>query len=101
MALTVVTYLAMYLLLFLAYFVLKTRKADVVRAYNIPGGRAGGFVVAGAGLLMVLFSMIISFLPPDSITGASASHYVEILIGSFVVSMVIPHLIFAFRRTSH
>jgi len=96
MALTVVTYLAMYILLFLAYFVLKTKRTDVVRAYNIPGGNAGGFIVAGAGLLMVIFSMVISFFPPASITGASESHYVGILLGSFVVSMVIPHVIFAF-----
>jgi len=96
MALTVVTYLAMYILLFLAYFVLKTKRADVARTYNIPGGKTGGFIVAGAGLLMVILSMVISFLPPESITGASESHYVEILLGSFVVSMIIPHVIFAF-----
>jgi len=95
MALTVVTYLAMYILLFLAYFVLKVRRADVVRAYNIPGGKFGGFLVAGAGLLMVLLSMVISFFPPASISGTGESHYVEILLGSFLVSMVIPHVIFA------
>jgi len=96
MALTVVTYLAMYILLFLAYFVLKTKRADVVRAYNIPGGKSGGFIVAGAGLLMVLLSMVISFFPPASISGAAEFHYVQILLGSFLVSMIIPHLIFAF-----
>ena len=97
MALTVVTYLAMYILLFLAYFVLKTKCSNVVRAYNIPGGKFGGFLVAGTGLLMVLLSMVISFFPPASITGASESHYVEILLGSFVVSMILPHLIFSQR----
>lgn len=97
MALTVVTYLAMYILLFLAYFVLKTKCANVPRAYNIPGGKAGGFLVAGAGLVMVVFSMIISFLPPTSIGSAANAHYVAILLGSFVVSMIIPHVIYAFR----
>jgi amino acid transporter len=97
MALTVVTYLAMYTLLFLAYCVLKTKRQDVARAYNIPGGKAGGFLVAGAGLIMVVFSMVISFRPPSSITGPSESNYVEILIGSFVVSMIVPHVIFALR----
>jgi len=97
MALTVVTYLAMYILLFLAYFVLKTKRSDIPRAYNIPGGNAGGFFVAGAGLLMVLFSMVISFFPPSSITGADESHYVEILLGSFIVSIIIPHILFALR----
>lgn len=97
MALTVVTYLAMYPLLFLAYCVLRTKRQDVARAYNIPGGKAGGFLVAGAGLIMVVFSMVISFRPPSSITGPSESNYVEILIGSFVVSMIVPHVIFALR----
>lgn len=60
-------------------------------------GKAGGFIVAGAGLPMVILSMVISFLPPDSISGASESHDVEILLGSFVVSMIIPHVIFALR----
>ena len=46
---------------------------------------------------MVLLSMVISFFPPTSVTGAAESHYVEILLGSFVVSMIIPHVIFASR----
>jgi glutamate:gamma-aminobutyrate antiporter len=98
MALTVVTYLAMYILLFLAYFVLKTKRADVVRAYNIPGGKTGGLTVACVGLAMVFLSMFISFFPPSSISGGDESHYVEILLVSFVVSMIIPHVIYAFRR---
>jgi glutamate:gamma-aminobutyrate antiporter len=98
MALTVVTYLAMYILLFLAYLVLKSKRTDVARAYKIPGGNAGGFLVAGAGLLTVIVSMVISFFPPDSISGGAETHYVVILLGSFVVSMIIPHVIFAFCR---
>jgi hypothetical protein len=85
-------------LLFLAYFVLKTKRADVARADNIPGGTVGGVFVAGSGLLMVLLSMALFILPPDSITGASESPYVEILLGSFVVSMIIPRIIFAFLQ---
>ena len=54
--------------------------------------------MAGVGLLMVLFSVVVSFFPPPSISGGDETHYVGILIVSFAVSMIIPHLIYAFRH---
>lgn len=99
MALTVVTYLTMYILLFFSYLRLKTKYADVPRAYSIPGGKAGGFAVAVIGLLMALFSIVISFFPPSGI-GKEEGAYETILLVSWVVVILLPHIIYAFRDKS-
>lgn len=98
MALTVVTYLTMYILLFFSYLRLKTKYADVARAYSIPGGKKGGFIVAIVGLLMAIFSIIISFFPPSGIAHEGA--YESILIVSWIVVILLPHVIYMFRDKS-
>lgn len=98
MALTVVTYLTMYILLFLAYLRLKVKHSEVERAYSIPGGKAGGFVVAVIGLLMALFSIVVSFFPPSGLKAEGA--YESILLISWVVIVIIPHVIYVFRDKS-
>lgn len=99
MALTVVTYLTMYILLFFSYLRLKTKHADVPRAYSIPGGKAGGFIVAIIGLLMAVLSIVISFFPPSGI-GKEEGAYETILIISWIIIVIIPHVIYAFRDKS-
>lgn len=98
MALTVVTYLSMYILLFFSYLRLKTKFASVQRAYSIPGGKVGGFIVAIIGLLMAIFSIVVSFFPPSGLKNEGA--YEWILIISWIVVILLPHIIFMFRDKS-
>lgn len=98
MALTVVTYLAMYILLFFSYIRLKVNRADVERAYLIPGGKTGGFIVAVIGIIMSIFAMVVSFFPPASIGKNEDGSYSEILIVSFIIVVILPHVLYFFRQ---
>ena len=100
MALTVITYLFMYVLLYLAYYKLRISHGDVKRAYLVPGGKFGRAVIPAIGLLMSLFALVISFFPPSQIAGENDGQYETILFISAAVVLLLPHLIYAFREDS-
>ena len=63
-AMTVQLYLLMYNLLYAAAIKLRYSEPDVPRAYKIPGGNMGMWLVAGLGILGALFAIFIGFFPP-------------------------------------
>lgn len=93
-SLTVVIYLVGYILFFLGYFVLIFKKGDLKRSYQIPGGKVFKAIVAGAGLIMSVLSLLISFVPPSSITGHSVTEYLTILTISFIIAVILPFVIY-------
>ena len=96
--LTVVIYLAAYVLFFLGYFVLILRKGDMKREFHIPGGRAVKLVVAAVGLFMTVVTLVISFFPSSKLTAADNRVYQIVLIVCFIVSMAAPLVIYANRH---
>jgi len=84
MALTVVSYLTMYILLYFTYFRLKSKHGDVPRAYIVPGG-FGRFIIPFLGLLMSVGAFIIAFFPPSTIKDSEIKSYEMILIIGFIV----------------
>ncbi len=97
MALTVVSYLAMYILLYFAYYRLKSKHGDVPRAYVVPGGSFGRFIIPFLGLIMSIGAFIIAFFPPSTISDADIKSYEMILIIGFIVIFFLPHIIYHFR----
>ncbi|HCW52578.1 MAG TPA: glutamate:gamma-aminobutyrate antiporter [Clostridium sp.] len=98
-SLTVVIYLVGYLLFFLAYFNLLFKHKDLKRAYNVPGGQVFKFIVALLGILTSIGALIISFFPPSQLTGNSVSEYLLILSISFIVTILIPIIIYSLRHS--
>jgi amino acid transporter len=97
MALTVVSYLTMYILLYFAYYRLKSKHGDVPRAYVVPGGSFGRFTIPFLGLLMSVGAFIIAFFPPSTIIDSDIKSYEMILIIGFIVIFFLPHIIYHFR----
>lgn len=98
LALTVVIYLCSYFLLFLSYIHLVCKQGDKKRSFNIPGGNTVKIMVAVTGLIISVLAFIVSFFPPSSLPGAHASEtYVELLVVSFVVVLLLPFIIYAFH----
>lgn len=97
MALTVIVYLSMYILMFFTYYVLKNKHSEVQRAYVVPGGKFGQFIIPFLGLLMTVVAFAISFFPPSSLKAAEIFSYEAILVVSFIITMLLPHIIYHFR----
>ncbi|MFN0065822.1 MAG: amino acid permease [Chlamydiales bacterium] len=98
-ALAAQMYLIMYVFLLIAAIVLRYKKPNVKRAYQVPGGKVGIWIVSCVGILSSLFALIVSFIPP---TFRYAIHsiftYEMLLISSLIVSCLIPLVIYAFRK---
>ena len=96
--LTVVIYLVGYILFFLGYFKLIFKGKDHERAFNVFGGTVGKCIVAGIGLLLTVFALIVSFFPPSQLDAQSGTVYVATLIICWVVSVAIPFVVYALRK---
>lgn len=76
--------LTMFILIYLSVLRLRYTQSHVKRAFCIPGGKAGVWIVCGVGILSALFSILISFVPPDNMT-MPIWEYAVLLIGVFIV----------------
>ncbi|WP_195948330.1 glutamate:gamma-aminobutyrate antiporter [Paraclostridium bifermentans] len=94
-SLTVVIYLVGYLLFFIGYFKLILKRDDLKRSYQVPGGKTFKLIVAACGFLTSIFALIISFFPPSQLVGKSIHEYLTILSVSFVVTVLIPFVIYS------
>jgi len=91
--LTISPYLVMYFLLYITFVKLRYSQPNVQRAYKVPGGKAGMWIIAGIGLVAVLFAFIIGFFPPAQLTVGSPVFYVWFLIGGVALFVLMPIII--------
>lgn len=96
--LTVVIYLVGYILFFLGYFKLVFKGKDHPRAFNIFGGTVGKCIVAGVGLVLTVFALIVSFFPPSQLDAQSGMVYVATLLICWAISVAIPFVIYGLRH---
>ncbi len=96
MALTVLLYLITYFLLFAAYINLILKHKDKKRGYRIPGSDSFRVLMAVIGFGISILAFVVSFFPPSGLPGASGSEtYVELLVASFIIVLVIPFIVYA------
>lgn len=96
--LTVVIYLVGYILFFLAYFKLVLKDQDKPRVFQIFGGTVGKCIVAGCGLLLTVFALVVSFFPPSQLTAQAGTVYVITLLICWAISVAIPFVIYGLRK---
>ncbi len=99
-ALTACLYLFMYMLLFATAIKLRFSDPDVPRAFKVPGGNFGMVVIAGIGLLAVLFAYIILFFPPSNLKVGSPAFYVGFLVIGNLIFISLPVIINHFKKPS-
>ena len=98
-SLAVMLYAIMYIIMFIAAIRLRHTQPNVKRPYKVPFGLPGMWVVSGVGMLTVLACLIIGFIPPgDSFSSKMILSYELFLIIGILVMIVIPILIYKFRK---
>lgn len=96
LTLTVLIYLCSYFLLFLGYLQLVLKQPEKERVFNVPGGKNVKVIVASSGFIISVLAFLVSFVPPTSLPASeSIGAYLELLIGSFVVVVSIPFIVYA------
>lgn len=91
-ALAAQLYMLMYFLMFLAALKLRWSAPDHPRSFRIPGGKWGIGLVSGMGILGVLVTLAVSFIPPQNMdVGGLARYEMTLIIG--LLSMCLPPFI--------
>lgn len=92
-------YLMMYFLVFLAVIKLRYSQAHKQRAYKIPGGKAGVWIVAGIGAITCVLALLIGFVKPTDIeVHHSAELYAGILFAGMVIFSAPPLIIMFYHK---
>lgn len=97
--LTAILYLIMYMLMFSAAIVLRYKMKKQNRPFRI-GGKGNGLIwfIGGLGFLGSLLAFVLSFIPPGQISTGSNTVWYSVLIIGMVVLVVVPFVIYAFRK---
>lgn len=93
-------YLLMYLLMFAAAIKLRYKKPSVFRAYRVPGGNVGMWIVSSLGILSSLFALVFSFFPPEQIVVGNTFLYIASLVVALILVCLTPTIILFFRKPS-
>ncbi len=91
-------YLIMYVLMFAAAIRLRYTKAKVPRAYKIPGGKIGIWMVGGVGIASCIVTFIVGFFPPSQLPFEKPYIYVLFLIIGTIISCLMPAIILLFQK---
>lgn len=92
-AMTVLLLCIVYLFVFAALIKLRYSQPDTKRAFKIPGGKPGVWIVGGIGFLACVCTFMVSLFPPGSYENAPIWEYAAVmLIGTAVLAL--PPLVF-------
>lgn len=98
-ALTVMLLCITYMFIFAAVIRLRISQPNTPRAFKIPGGLMGVWIVGGVGFLSSAFSFIIGCLPTTATKIPFAGYVVIMLVGTALLAL--PPLVFMkFRKPS-
>lgn len=91
-ALTSILTLIMCVLIFASVIRLRYTQPDVPRAYKIPGGNFGVWIVGGIGILTCTFAFFLGFMPPAQLHHISTKFYESFLIIGVSILVIIPFI---------
>jgi len=92
-ALTAILYLLMYILLFATAIKLRYSQPNVPRAYEVPGGNLGMWLVSGIGILGAIFAITVGLFPPAQLTVGSPTFYVTFIVVGIIIFVSAPLII--------
>ncbi len=91
-------YVVMFVLMFAAAIKLRYSHAKVKRAYRVPFGNLGMWVVCLVGMATSLFSLAIGFFPPAEVQVASKGGYILTIAIGVIFFCSIPSIILLFKK---
>ena len=85
--------LLVYLFMFAAAIKLRYSQAEKTRAYKIPGGNLGMWLVSGVGFVCCTITILIGFVPPTQIPFKNVFYFQAFLISGLALFVLIPWLV--------
>jgi amino acid transporter len=99
-AMTAQLAMLVYIALFAAALRLRYKKPAVARAFKIPLGKFGIYVVCGLGILSSLIAIGLGFFPPSQISVGNIFIYESILLIGSIILIAPPFIIYLRKKPS-
>jgi amino acid transporter len=102
LALTTTVYIVMYVLMYMAAIKLRYSQPHVKRAFNVPGGKAGMWIISGWGIASMIIIFVLALLPPTqaSVEAISLVAFEALMIVGTIGVVMVPQLIYWKRKQS-
>lgn len=97
MAATTAQYLMVYLMMIVAYIVLKNKYENLHRTYRMSNSRTFSIVVAVIGFFITLMAFFITFIPAEGTPAHLRSTYVITLIIMVVIVGILPLIMYRYH----
>lgn len=98
LAATTAQYLMVYLIMLIAYILLKRRHEDLPRAYYMSKSANRSIAIACVAFVITLVAFFVTFTPAVGTPAHLQNLYVVTLVGMCVVSAIIPLVLFHFKN---
>lgn len=83
-----------YAFLFASYIKLIRKPCEEKYFFRVPGGTMSKYLIAGLGLVICIFALLVGFIPPQRFFSTNLWHYVLSIIGGMVLLSAIPLLFY-------
>lgn len=98
LVLTVLLYSVTYILIFASAIRLRYTHPEVKRAYMVPGGNVGIWILGSLGIVAMLLCMVFSIFPPASVPAENKSMYILFEVGGMLLFLLIPFILTAYMN---
>ncbi|MBI5345774.1 MAG: amino acid permease [Chlamydiae bacterium] len=99
-ALSMMIYVTMYFIMFLAALYLRYSKPDVPRAFKVPFKKTGIWTASILGMVSMIFSFMIALIPPAELPDEHHNLYIGTLVVSIVLIYILPFVFGIFKKPS-
>ncbi|MDR1413445.1 MAG: APC family permease [Puniceicoccales bacterium] len=93
--------LVLYACLFAAGIILRYKMPNATRLYRVPGGNFGMILLGSAGILNVIFCIIVSFFIPREMQNSMPQWAFALIISATTFLLICPPFIFIAMRRPH
>lgn len=91
-ALSTELYVGMYVMMFIAAIWIKISHKQPRRAFSIPGGKIGYYLICLLGLIGCVVALVVGFFPPQEALSMGDSSHFRIVFSGGIIIMVLPAL---------
>ena len=96
-----VLYLFYYVLMFTAFLKLRYDQPNRPRAFKIPGGKLGAWLIGGIGIISSIFGIVLAIYPPTQVKSEVGSPVVYISVILILVAVVLGVCFVLYQLSKH
>lgn len=91
-------YIAMYVLMFIAAWRIKSKYPTLHRPFSIPGGKIGYYLTCLLGLIGCAITLFVGFFPPEHTMDIGGAGHFRLIFSCGIVAMIFPAFLLYLRK---